>query len=159
MAALTNTRHELFAIAIVSGKNKTQAYEAAGFNTKKNAGQLGSLLAQREDIVARIAELVEARTKFNEKITGDLTTNIAKQTGEVTREWIVSQLVSLVEESKNANQFGAANQALKMLGEHIGMFGKKTTEDDVKPSVEDTKAISVDRVNKFLSSAKLIDVT
>lgn len=161
MPALKNTRHELFCIGLVSGKKQYQSYVDAGFaSNEKNSSKMASLLSQKVDIKARIAELIEDRTKFQQNMVADLPTSIAKQTGEVTKEWIVTQLVMLVEESKAASQFGAANAALKMLGEHIGMFGKKTIKDDnSKPLVEETKAISVDRINKLLATVETVDVT
>lgn len=65
MPALTNTRHEAFAQACVSGMSASDAYVAAGFKpNRKNAARLKT----KEVITARIAELQEPAveaTKFD----------------------------------------------------------------------------------------------
>lgn len=160
MAALMNTRRELFCIGLVDGKSQSEAYRGAGFGPgTKDVSTVASILAKQPEVRARIAELIEDKTKFQQRIAGNSETGVIKSSGVVTKEWIVSELVQLVQDAKNASQFGAATQALKMLGEHIGMFGKKLPEPDQKQVTDETKAIAPAQVNKLLAKLDTVDVT
>ena len=59
MPALTNPRHELFAQAIVKGASQREAYKAAGYPVKSDAGAdaSASRLLGGAEVNARIAEL------------------------------------------------------------------------------------------------------
>ena len=160
MASLTNTNQELFCIGVASGMNKSKAYLEAYNCNPNTAGKQGSILAKLPHIHSRISELVEQRTKFQQNVVGgDADAKEVIDSGIVTKEWLVTVLVTAIPEAKAANQFGAVAQYVKLLAELGGFLGKAAPEDNTKAQIEDTKAISVARVNKFLSSSKIVDVT
>ena len=159
MAALQNARWEMFALGIAAGRSQMRAYIDAGYSENSSAN--ASTLAKREEIHARVAELIEERTQFRSTFVdnGDLehigAVDKARTSGEIDRNWIIEQLMENVKKAADAGQFSASNQALRMLGEEIGMFGSKKSGGDVDlkvppPSVN--QSIDVASVNKLLSA-------
>lgn len=158
MPQLDNTRWEMFCIGLVSGKSKTQAYADAGFNpSTANASQLG----KRPEILARVAELMEERTQFkatfvdNSSLEHLAAVDKAAQEGNVTREWVITELMDLVKEAKAAQQYSAAKSAIELLGKEIGMFqekGKKP-EDPGKTPENAPLPVSVDAINRLLEAS------
>jgi hypothetical protein len=152
MAALDNTRWELFAIGLASGKSQLKAYLDAGFNASSSGN--ASNLAKRPEVKARVAELVEDRTKFNQTFVEDETSeetsviDRAVAEGRADRGWIIKQLMTNVTESRAAMQFSASNQALKILVD----LDKTAPGDDSERLAEQRTPVSVDQVNKLLSA-------
>lgn len=121
MPSLENPKHEKFAQNIVAGMNQVVAYARAGY--ARNAGN-ASMLAADQGVVARIVELEEEKKQremdaknvnalyaLDEEIEID---NIHKE-GEVSREWIMKQLVEGVKLSREAGQFSASFKGLELL--------------------------------------------
>src|SRR5882762_11231032 len=60
MPVLQNARHEIFAKALAGGKSASAAYRAAGYQCAPHKARgHGHRLRTREDIAARIQELVD----------------------------------------------------------------------------------------------------
>lgn len=108
---LKNSRHELFAQAIASGKTPTDAYTLAGFVPN---GANGSRLLSVESVRKRVSEIQSA-----------MAARLVKQ-AYYTREWVVEQLIDNVERAKAAKDYGAANAALRLLGAERSMFITRT---------------------------------
>ena len=62
MTALANSRHELFAQAVASGKSASEAYRQSGA-TGKNADVQAAKLVVKSSIRERVEELKEAQSK------------------------------------------------------------------------------------------------
>ena len=127
MPPLENPQHEAFVQELVKGASQRDAYRAAGYQTKSDAGAdaSASRLLSNAKVAARMAELqqkVEAKT-------------IEKTA--VTKAWVIAKLVENVERALQAepvldsegNPTGeykyngnVANRALELLGKEQGMF-------------------------------------
>jgi hypothetical protein len=103
MPVLDNPRYETFVQALASGKNKTEAYEIAGY--KSNDGN-ASTLAAKPEIQARLKEIKGA--------------SAAKV--ELTREWVLGKLIENHDRAVAAEEGAIANRSLELLGKEIGMF-------------------------------------
>ena len=113
MPVLANSRHELFAEGVASGKSATQAYIDAGFSPD-TAEQGASRLLRNVKVASRIEEL-KAR--------------IAKRV-EITQADIVSKLWSLA--VKHETEPGAANASVARasymdVAKLLGMVTDKAT--------------------------------
>lgn len=104
---LKNSRHELFAQAVASGKTPTDAYSLAGFEPSNCNG---FRLLTRESVRKRVNEIQSA-----------MAARLVKQ-AYYTREWVAEQLIDNVERAKAAGDFGAATSALRLLGVERQMF-------------------------------------
>jgi phage terminase small subunit len=65
MPALENSRHELFAQAVASGKSASEAYRRSGANDK-NADVHAARLMVNDSICKRVAELKAAQSQKSE---------------------------------------------------------------------------------------------
>jgi len=152
MPALTNTRWELFAIGLASGKSQMKSYADAGFN-KSSSGN-ASTLANRPELKQRVAELVEDRTKFQQTFVGDPASESADvidkavAEGRADRGWIIRQLMENVIDARGANQFSASNQALKILID----IDNQTDDPETSGVGSPARLVSVDQVNQLLSA-------
>ncbi len=106
MPILKNARHEKYAQARVSGKSIRDAYVMAGFKT--NAGN-ASRLNEREDVKARIAEMVQEAASLI----------------VVDRAWITQKLVENLLGALTEADRSPANRALELLGKDFGMFKER----------------------------------
>jgi hypothetical protein len=154
MAALANTRWELFAIGLASGKTQAQSYKEAGFNDTSGSGN-ATTLSKRGEIKARVAELIEERTKFKTNFVEDgglehlAAVDRAAAEGKVDTAWIIAQLMQNTKDAREANQFSASNQALKMLYD----ITKDASINDPAAAGEGEKApLTVEAVNKALGA-------
>jgi hypothetical protein len=111
MPALKNTSHEQFCLKIVGGSKPEQAARDVGLfpNSRPRSFMVQAhRLARRKEIMRRIAAL---------SLRGE---NRVAKDFKVTREWLISQLVSNVLQAKELGQVAAANKALEMLGNNQG---------------------------------------
>lgn len=120
MPALSNDRHEHFALEYALDFNATAAARRAGF--KDGACRvIGPRLLRRDDIQARIRELVESRRERCE-ITGDEVVSRLRTLADsclalVPKLDAAGDVLALVP----VNPAGAA-KALELLGRSIGLF-------------------------------------
>lgn len=111
MPTLRSPKHEIVAQAYASGKTKADSARAAGFSS--NSASVDRLF-KREDIQARIAEIVAAKIEDEGKAR-----QIGVEKAGLTEEWIVTRLMWLTERSLRGNPI------LDRSGEPIpGKFGK-----------------------------------
>lgn len=112
---LENSAHESFCVAFVSGKTITQSAIDAGYSATAAAAH-GSRMLKRPDIKARIAQLREMHGLDLDK------------PAKVDRQWVLNSLVRNVENALAANDRGAANRGLELLGREYGLFTERRIE-------------------------------
>jgi hypothetical protein len=103
MPILENQRHERFAQGLAKGLCADKAYVEAGF--RANRGNAIRLKAN-ERVVKRVEEL-QGR---------------AVEGVQISKQWVMEQLVDNVVKAKEAKEFAPANKALELLGKEVGMF-------------------------------------
>lgn len=166
MPVLHNPRHERFAQEAASGKGPSDAYRAAGFETKnaKSISVSASRLLAQPSIQGRIQEILLAREAIHAQSTA-----LAVEKAGLTKQWVIDRLVENVEramqaeEVKAANDVGTgeyqyngavANRALELLGKELGMFidrreigepGEfdRMTEDELRQFLAQEEAVIV----------------
>lgn len=127
-----NKKQELFCRFLARGSLQTEAYELAGYAPSSSNA---CTLAQKPEIKARVAELREEFQKEQEshEIALANARRLTAETGDpshVTKqvEWTFNRVMDMIAENVKlaqvANQFGAANDALKMLGDAMSLFDK-----------------------------------
>lgn len=131
MPALRNPKHERAAQLLASGQTKADAYRGAGYSYKPASAHN---LFNKPDMVARVAEIigdvVDAQRKGQER---------AIKKVEITVDWVLERLKFNAERAlrgqpvldsmgHHTGQFtgkidgAVANEALKLIGQHLGMF-------------------------------------
>lgn len=139
MPELRNHKQELFARFLADGNSQSQSYELAGYRpSTANA----STLANRPDVQARVEELKEQKLQAKADLHARLiqigvdptdTDEFAAKTEEVVL-WTVAkvqhELFQNARLAQAAGEFGAANKALELLGQSVGMWDKAKKEKD-----------------------------
>jgi hypothetical protein len=109
---LKNPKHEIFAQELAKGRTQIEAQQTAGYKPNdSNAAQL----AKRPEIQARITEI-------NGRVAAK---------AEITLESLLNEAAELQEKAAAANQFSAANGALKLKAELSGHYVQR--KEDVTP--------------------------
>ena len=163
MAQLKNVKWELFATFIAEGRAIGKSFLDAGYSTA-SASTHATELKKRPEVVARIAELLEDRTRFKEQYIKP------KQAGmdiepvsvaQLNRAWVLERLMKNADDSAAAQQFTASNQALIVLGKELGLFGTKGDGDDnKKPMLTDGTAATPENILQILGAMNIgIDTT
>lgn len=156
MPALSNVRWEMFCVNLVAGMPQGEAHRKAGFTGTGS----GNSILKLPQIKARIAELIEDKTKFKEKFNSDPLSPFAseldklKTTGIVSKEWISEQLMSNAKEARDNNQFAAANAALRTLSEMFGYLKTPTGNEPVKLNETKFTKLSIAELNTILDPTK-----
>jgi len=127
-----NAKQDLFCRFVARGETYVKSYELAGYAPSTSNA---SNLANRPDIKARIAELKEEfakdealhqvaleRARAADAENGDPELSQTRQAAEWTIHRVMDMIADNVRLAQIAQSFGAANDALKMLGEAMGMF-------------------------------------
>lgn len=118
MPILSNARHERFAQELAKGLVPEDAYQAAGF---KPARQNAHRLMTKDDVRARVEEL-------KQRAAADV---------QVSREWVLEQLIDNAAKAKQAGDFGPSNQALNLIGKELGMFVERSENVNINHDVSD----------------------
>jgi phage terminase small subunit len=92
--------------------NATQAAIRAGYSAR-SAGSIGAENLTKPEIASAISAVL-ARTA-------------AKL--ELSKEWVLRELISTVAAAKEAGQFAASNKALELLGRQLGCFSDRLDLD------------------------------
>jgi phage terminase small subunit len=147
MAALANAKHELFALAIVEGKNGADAYAAAGYSVDRKVASVNAVrLLDRDDIKARIAELQgehrERHTATVDNLVAELTRIAFANAGDffhwgpdgvrvkdkdalsLEQQSVVAEVSQTVTEAGGTIRVKLHSKldAIDKLGRHLGMF-------------------------------------
>lgn len=109
MPQLPNAMHERFAQARARGLDGTASAIEAGY-AERSARVRACELNKRPDVAARIEEL---RAQVEKAVVREIA---------ISREWVLQQLVANAQDARAANDRGAANRALELIGKEMGMF-------------------------------------
>lgn len=126
MPVLTKPKWENMARNLARGMTQPDAYEQAGF--KRDATN-ASRLANNPVILERVQEIQEEREKI---LSGPNAYDPEADDGEgeqvaITQEWVLERLAANVISAQTVGNHSAANKALEMLGQYLGMsFADKT---------------------------------
>ena len=127
MPALSNPRHEHFAVLVAGGVPPTQAYLAAGFSGK-GAAQSASRLVRVAAVANRIAELRnrnEGRVRNVQERVFDAQTDAPKTVSldlGSLRERVIKNLVDLADQSKKEGKLATSARCEQLLGMAAGVF-------------------------------------
>lgn len=128
MPALENPRHEKFAQGLAQGMSAGEAYRQAGYDAKGNAAEAAaSRLLKNVKVHSRVEELK----------------NRAAASVQISREWVLEQLVDNLSLAKQQGDFGPANRAAELLGKELGMFVDRSENVNIHHDVTD-KPLSED---------------
>jgi phage terminase small subunit len=115
MPQLLNARHERFAAMLAEGKSASEAHELAGYRPNRHSAWK---LNQRDDIKARVSELLAERQAQNAQATAKAVEELA-----ITKEWVLAKLKeNAINALKVKGGSPVANRALELLGKELGMF-------------------------------------
>jgi hypothetical protein len=116
---LKNELHERFALAYAKHRNGTRAAVEAGYAPGPDnawAGVHATKLLKRPEVAQRISEVKEAvKVKTAELVAVD-------------RAWVLEKLMANAINAIEANDRGAANRALELIGKEQGMFVERRME-------------------------------
>jgi hypothetical protein len=107
MAVLENSRHEKFAQGLAQGMSAAEAYRQAGYEVKGNVAEAAASRLLRDVKVASRVEELKQR---------------AAVSVQISREWVLEQLVDNLKLAKDTGQIAPANRAAELLGKELGMF-------------------------------------
>jgi len=139
MAADLNPRQIRFIEEYLVDANATAAYQRAGYAaTGKSAGVNACRLLGQPSVRAEIARRMETRAGSDEALT---------------REWVVDRLRR---EALNQSRGSSRVQALKLLGEHLGMFVQRHEVSWLEKASDDElrqfKALSAEERGRWLAA-------
>ena len=110
MPRLENPKHEAFAVLRAKGRTLGSSYATAFGHAKElrlHSGH-GSRVAKRPEVTARIEEL-RPRSE-------------AASSGDLDPEFVIQNLLQVLQRSVESGKFTAANRTLELLGKFQGMF-------------------------------------
>ena len=128
MPTLANAKQEKYAKQRASGLIPSKAAVAAGYMP---GSAIATNLERDPDVQARIEELHGERVEHREAAAA-ATRRAAEVVGEITgvsHSWVIRELVSLVADARGDGDYKEANAALKLIGEHLGMWGKGSPDE------------------------------
>jgi len=109
MPVLDRANWEVYAQNRAAGKNKSVSARNAGYSDSCAHVQ-ASRLEKKPEVIARIREL------------SDRANNIAVANVQISREWVLSELVSLEAIAKQKQQVSSATRCVELVGKELGMF-------------------------------------
>lgn len=129
MPVLDNAKQELYCKHRANGFVPKKAAQAAGYAT---GSAIYQGLEEDANIVERIHELIDER---NEAKAARMAAAQAKALAEgqtvgsltgVSHSWVIEQLKMNAEDARESGDFKESNASLKLIGEHLGMWGGGT---------------------------------
>lgn len=148
MPQLSNPRHEAFAQARANGVRQYEAYIAAGFEGNATAA---SQMAKRPEITARIAELAAERVAIVRETEGETDESVS----EIDKQWIMKELKKNVQKAQGDNQIAAANKAIELLMDIVGLTKKSKAPGPAESQngpVKDSGVPSDEKLGKALDA-------
>ena len=128
MPVLKNAKHEAFAQAVALGVPASQAYvehvSRDGKCTERTAEVEGSKLANRPDLVLRIAELRKGVSESVEKKF------------ELTKSKWLDRLGGIAEKAETAEDYSAATGALREIGKASAYYEPESVNVNVTGSIK-----------------------
>lgn len=134
MPVLKPARREFFAQNIAKGMNQTQAHIAAGYKQGRNSTQNASIMAKLPEVIERVNELKERITSraidrivlTKQYVIDGKIENAEKALGrrpvKISRRVKRDDDWEVLTDEVYVYEGAVANQALKTLGQELGMF-------------------------------------
>jgi hypothetical protein len=148
MPVLANARHESFAVNRASGQRQVDAYVNAGFEASPSSA---SQLERRPEVGARIQELIQERVTERRRVDEDSDDSIS----DIDKAWVLRMLKQNVKDAQSAGQINAANKALDMIMNLVGLNPKKPSvdhdldEDKAAGPRDDTMSAALDKLEQL----------
>lgn len=160
MPVLGNAKQELYAKHRANGFIPKKAAVAAGYAT---GSSIYTSLEADENIVARIHELIDERNADRETrrahavAEGLAAGAVAGAISGVDHAWVLQQLRENAVDAAQRGDFKESNSALKLIGDHLGMF-KTTAGDNHHRAGGDDDTLTMDSIDKLTRATEhLID--
>lgn len=151
MPKLANAKWEAFAIGLADGLTVLDAYENAGYPRSQSSA---SALKAKPEISERVTEILKGRRDASVR-EGEADLDTLPE--ELNKQWVIKTLMTNVGIAQTQGQISAANKAVELLAEFIGMRPKKgakpSDDDDDK---EQSKEVDLDSLTNAFE--KLHDV-
>lgn len=132
MPVLANARHEMYAKYRAAGQKQIDAYVNAGFEASPSSA---SQLERRAEVGARIQELISEKVEARRESDRDGDDSVA----DIDKGWVLKMLRQNVKDAQAAGQINAANKALDMIMNLVGLNPKKPTVEHDPGEDETTK--------------------
>ncbi len=118
---LPNERHELYAKHRARGMIPSKAGIAAGYAS--GSSQVAEL-EKSPDVIARIEELMEQTRlrKEQDRAAAMEAAQIVGQLSGTSKAWVLQKLAENAQLAMQNDDYKAANEALKLIGDEFGMF-------------------------------------
>lgn len=148
MPKLANERHELYAMHRAKGMVPAMASKASGF---ASGSSIYSTLEQDAAIIQRIAELMEELKdrKAERRAAAQEAAKVVGQTVGNSRLWVLEMLAENAAMARDEGDFKESNEALRMIGEELGMFEGGSDPDS--PDGKIPNRINVDDMHALTS--------
>lgn len=131
MPVLSNARHEAFCQALATGMSNSAAYLAAGYECGDVAASVAAnRLLKQAKISTRMGELQSA----------------SAERAEITAAELSDQLEDIRKRALEANQMGAAAQAVMGRAKLHGLIIDKAEVKDVTPITPEVRQAEIDRL-------------
>lgn len=141
MPKLANAKWEAFANGLADGLTVLDAYENAGYPRSQSAA---STLKSKPEISERVTEILKGR---RDTAVREGEADLETLPDELNKTWVIKTLMRNVEIAQTQGQISAANKAVELLAEFIGMRPKKgaaPVDDDDK---DETKDVDIDKLS------------
>lgn len=152
MPKLANAKWEAFAIGLADGLTVLDAYENAGYPRSQSSA---SALKAKPEISERVTEILKGRrdTAVRE---GDA--DLDNLPAELNKEWVIKTLMTNVGIAQTQGQISAANKAVELLAEFIGMRPKKGAKPEDEDDKDQPKDVDLDSLtNAFEKLHNVLD--
>jgi hypothetical protein len=146
MSQLANQHHELYAQFRAKGFAATKAAVAAGYSRHSS---IYVQLDRRPEVIARVeqlsSEISAARAQRAAEMRGVLP-------DEICEAWVLRQMVGLVADAREQQDFKSANAVLVKIGEHLGMWSKPPDSPPTAPPASSHAVAALERLGEALSA-------
>lgn len=158
MPILGNAKHELYAKHRANGFIPKKAALAAGFASGS------SIYTSLEDdalIVARIHELIDAANATRDarreaaRVAGAVAGEVAGNIAGVSHGWVLEQLKQNAEDAAQRGDYKEANAALKLIGDHLGMF--KTAAGDGDGQGQGDAPLTMEAIERLTNATQALE--
>lgn len=155
MPALEKPKWEAMARNLARGMVQEEAHAQAGFARHSGAA---SRMANHPEIVARVEEIRNEREAI---LAGPSVIDEGEENDHgdnlfiVNETWVIQQLAKNVVSAQQVGNHSAANKALEMLGQHLGMSfadSKAKAADGSNPSLGQGNTFNFMAVNDMLTN-------
>lgn len=152
MPKLANAKWEAFAIGLADGLTVLDAYENAGYPRSQSSA---SALKAKPEISERVTEILKGRRDASVR-EGEADLDTLPE--ELNKQWVIKTLMTNVGIAQTQGQISAANKAVELLAEFIGMRPKKGAKPEDEDDKDQPKDVDLDSLtNAFEKLHNVLD--